>query len=137
MKRKESIPLGNDIKDLLKQYSDLLKEISLLKDKINELQHDKVYGSDSEFPFLARSFNITGVSAERYENYNRMLKKACDMQKEALEWIEKIPDSRTRLVFIYRYVDTLSWKEIGRRMNFSESYVRLMIHDKYINKEID
>ena len=137
MKRKESIPLGNDIKDLLKQYSDLLKEIALLREKLNELQHDKVYGSDSEFPFLAKSFKITGVSAEGYDNYNRMLNKACSIQKEVLNWIEKIPDSRTRLVFIYRYVDTLSWKEIGRRMNYSESYVRLMIHDKYLNKEID
>ena len=126
------IPL-DDIKDLLRQYGDIQNEIVMLINKMEELQSDKVSGSDSRFPFTKRNFNISGVPADKFEKYSKMLTKAAKMEAEVLDFIEKIPDSCTRQVFIYRYIDGMGWKDIANKLNRSETYVRYHIHDDFIN----
>lgn len=124
--------MADDILNLLKQYRALTIEIDLLNKKLNETVFDKVYGSDSEYPFTEKSFQLEGVSGKQYGNYSRMLKRAVGMHKKVIDWIEKIPDSTTRLVFIYRYDDKLSWNEIGSKLNYSPTHVKENIHDKYL-----
>ena len=55
-----------------------------------------------------------------------------DEEEEIEEFIHTIPDSKTRQVFIYRYMMELSWREIARKMNYSESGVRFRLHDCYL-----
>ena len=50
-----------------------------------------------------------------------------------MEYIYSIDDSRIRQVLIYRYIDGLSWKDIGERMNYGTSTIRL-IHDSFIKR---
>lgn len=58
--------------------------------------------------------------------------KCEDMKLEIEKFISNIPDSRTRRVFQYRYIDGLSWLQIAMRMNkVHESYPR-KIHDRYL-----
>ena len=55
------------------------------------------------------------------------------MKLEIEEFISSIPDSRTRRVFQYRYIDNLNWYQIARRLGkYDESYPRKVIHDKYL-----
>ena len=124
----------SDIKVLLQQYGDIQKEIVMLNKKLNELQFDKVSGSDSAFPYTRRSFNISGVAVDKQEKYNRMLAKAEKMEAEVLDWIEEIPDSLTRTVFVYRYIDSMSWFQISNKLNYSESYLRISVHKKYLDE---
>lgn len=138
------------MKELLKQYTDLQIEIRELEQRITKLQNkkikvefDRVKGSSDVFPYTERSFTIEGYNypeadrkEERLVKYNNLLcrrKQKCeDMKLEIETFINNIPDSRTRRVFQYRYIDNLSWLQIAMRMNrVHESYPR-KIHDRYL-----
>jgi len=134
-----------NVKKLLTQYSDLKQEIKDLEKRINKLnnfkvEHDKVTGSDSEFPYIKRSFTIEGYNIQDLDRLNKlkellvMRKLKCEEMKLEIEkFISNIPDSRTRRVFQYRYIDNLSWLQIARRIGkHDESYPRKLIHDKYL-----
>lgn len=140
-----------DIKNLLKQYKSLQEEIKELDKKIVktekkkiQVEHDKVKGSNPYFPYQPRNFTIEGYNyqeadkkQERLNRYNKLLikrKEKCEEMKISIEeFISNIPDSRTRRVFQYRYIDNLSWYKIARRIGkHDESYPRKMIHDKYL-----
>lgn len=141
-----------DIKNLLKQYNDLIVEIRDLGIRINRLQNkkikverDRVAGSNPYFPYEPRAFNIEGYNYSeadarecnliRLNNLLCIRKQKCeDMKLEIEEFISNIPDSRTRRVFQYRYIDNLSWQAIAIRIGrVHESYPRKDIHDKYLN----
>lgn len=132
-------------KELLKQYNDLQEEIKDLKKRIDKLsdfkiERDKVTGSDSEFPYIKRSFTIEGYNIQNIDRLNELKKllidrksKCEDMKLEIEKFISSIPDSKTRRVFQYRYIDGLSWQAIAYRIGkHDESYPRKMIHDKYL-----
>ena len=132
-------------KKLLTQYTDLQAEIKNLEKRIKKLEnfkveHDVVTGSNSEFPYQPRSFKIEGYNIQEVDRLNKlkellvMRKLKCEEMKLEIEkFISNIPDSRTRRVFQYRYIDGLSWLQIARRIGkYEESYPRKVIHDKYL-----
>lgn len=133
-----------NIKKLLAQYTDLNAEIKDLEKRIDKLsnfkvEHDKVVGSDSEFPYIKRSFTIEGYNIQDIDRLNELKdllvdrKNKCEEMKLEIEkFISSIPDSRTRRIFQYRYIDGLTWLQIAMRMNkVHESYPR-KIHDRYL-----
>lgn len=133
-----------NIKKLLAQYTDLNAEIKDLEKRIDKLsnfkvEHDKVVGSDSEFPYIKRSFTIEGYNIQDLDRLNELKdllvdrKNKCEEMKLEIEkFISSIPDSRTRRIFQYRYIDGLTWLQIAMRMNkVHESYPR-KIHDRYL-----
>lgn len=131
-------------KKLLTQYTDLQEEIKDLEKRIKKLEnfkveHDKVTGSNNEFPYQPRSFTIEGYNIQDVDRANELKtllverKDKCeDMKIEIEKFISTIPDSRTRRVFQYRYVDGLSWQAIAMRLGrVHESYPR-KIHDRHL-----
>lgn len=133
-----------NIKKLLTQYTDLQAEIKDLEKRIKKLEnfkveHDKVVGSDSEFPYHPRSFKIEGYNIQDVDRLNKLKevlierKIKCEELKLQIEkFISNIPDSRTRRVFQYRYIDGLTWQQVSRRIGgYEESYAR-KIHDRYL-----
>ncbi len=140
------------IKELLRQYKSILEEIKELNTEIERLENkkikqemDKVKGSNAEFPYQPRSFTIEGYNIiEEEQSFKRILikktilherKEKCeDLKLQIEEFINTIPDSLTRRVFRYRYIDNLSWQTIAMRIGkVHESYPRKEIHDKYLN----
>lgn len=132
-------------KKLLTQYTDLQAEIKDLEKRIKKLENfkverDKVTGSDSEFPYIKRSFTIEGYNIQDIDRLNELKKllidrksKCEDMKLEIEKFISSIPNSKTRRVFQYRYIDNLSWQAIAMRIGkYDESYPRKVIHDKYL-----
>lgn len=136
------------LKEELQQFNDLKREKKLIEKQIMKLKVDsknieygKVYGSKPEFPYTKQSFNIQGIGDQK--GYLRRIERRCKKlaaiaedisikEEEIEEFIHSIPDSKTRQVFIYRYMMELSWREIARKMNYSESAVRFRIHDCYL-----
>ena len=136
------------LKEELQQFKDLKREKKLIEKQIMKLksdskniEFDKVYGSSTEFPYMKRSFIIQGIGDQK--GYRRRIDRRCKKlamiaeeisikEEEIEEFIYSIPDSKTRQVFIYRYMLELSWREIARKMNYSESAVRFRIHDCYL-----
>lgn len=133
-------------KELLKQYTSLLVEIKDIRRDIASLERqgpkrerDIVFGSNAEFPFQERGFTIEGynIMDDTLERRKSTLKKRIDkcesMKVEIEEFINTIPDSLTRRVFQYRYIEGLEWLPIAMRIGrVHESYPRKYIHDKYL-----
>lgn len=128
------------ITKLLKQYKDLCREIKELENYIEKLEDrnvsDIVAGSNNEFPYQIVNFKIEGLAPT--DKLCKVLverKVKCEQLKIKIEeFISDIPDSITRQVFQYRYIDGLSWQVIAYRIGrHDESYPRKMIHDKYLD----
>lgn len=112
-------------KEQLKQIKYLKTEIESIKKQIEELEHtvvtDKVSGSSSHFPYVARSFTIEGIDyeeynrkAERLENkLNRRMHKLMDLVEETNSFIESIDDSLVRQIVTLRYVKGLIWEQVA------------------------
>ena len=135
-----------EVKKLLRQYTDLQQEIKGLEKRIKNLEnykveHDKVTGSNPYFPYQPRSFTIEGYNINEVDRVNKIKqllikrKNKCeDMKLEIEEFISNIPDSRTRRVFQYRYIDNMEWLPISRRFGkYDESFAR-KIHERYLEK---
>lgn len=124
----------------LEQYRSIAAELNEIQDRINRnIVHDVVIGSEREFPYAARSFSVGG--AVEYENGYRdmFLRQKLEAQKQAIEdFVESIPDSVTRRIFRYRYIDGRvkpSWQWIAVKIgggNTSDS--TRMIHNRYLKK---
>lgn len=134
------------MKKVLRQYNDLEKEIKNLEKRIEKLEdykveHDKVSGSNPYFPYQPRSFTIEGYNIQDIDKANKLkkvlIKRKCkceDLKLEIEEFINTIPDSRTRRIFQYKYIDDLEWLPIAMRFGkVHESYPR-KIHDRYLEK---
>ena len=85
--------------------------------------------SSKELPYGKRSTNIMMT----YENpamkaelsrqkailegaYERLLHK----QNEVVEWIQNIDKSKTRQIFMYRYIDKKTWTQIAFDMEYND-----------------
>ena len=133
-----------DAKKLLTQYNSLIREIKELEIEIDKLKKknyqretDSVKGSNPYFPYEPRNFTITGypiVDTSQKEDILTKRKIKCEELKiEIEEFISTIPDSLTRRVFRYRYIEKLGWQQIARRIRkYDESYPRKVVHDKYL-----
>ncbi len=136
-------------KEELREIPKLRKEVSRLQNKLQELDYgdnetivsDKVRGSMSQFPFSARSFNLVGreqMSEECIEKRNEVATKIsndyyklnCKINK-AIDYINSIEDSEIRTILSYKYIDGLTWEQIGQVMNYASITVRKK-HDDFI-----
>lgn len=132
------------MKKTLRQYNSIREEIKELRREIIKLERqekyatDKVTGSDDQFPYAKKHFTITGIADDKNLIrkkeilINRL--KGCEKIKIEIDrFITEIPDSLTRRVFRYRYIDELNWQAIAFRIGkHDESYPRKLVHDKYL-----
>ena len=135
-------------KELLKQYCDLQKEIKELEQKIERLRNkraqivsDSVKGSSKCFPYIERTFIVTGIEQINYKEQqieklsNILFKRRAKCKEMALEieeFINTIPNSKTRRIFSLKYGERLNWIQISRMTGgYEESYAR-KIHDRYL-----
>lgn len=129
-----------EITKLLKQYKDLCREIKELENYIEKLEKNRnvsdiVAGSNNEFPYQIMNFKIEGLAhTDKLRKVLVERKVKCEQLKIKIEeFISDIPDSITRQVFQYRYIDGLGWQAIAYRIGrHDESYPRKVVHDKYL-----
>lgn len=132
------------MKGLLKQYKNIIEEIKNLKKRIKKIQRaqkkwDSVKGSNPYFPYEENIITIEGYGVVDPEELNRLhsllqdRKKKCgELKVQIEEFISKIPNSRIRCIFQYRYIDEMEWLPISRRVGgYDESFAR-KIHDRYL-----
>ncbi len=132
-------------KEKLKKYRRLLSELELLKRQLEKMEPefvmDSVNGSDSEFPYTQHKMIIEGYDLDSYKRrVARLNKKIINKMNELVEekdsligFIYKLEDSQARQIFIYKYLDGLTWEEVAKKMNYSETAIRNK-HRYYINK---
>lgn len=117
----------------LSQLYWLNREVAMYDEHIESLQNklhaerasDTVHGSSSAFPFTLRCIPLNGIS----NNANtrklqtqlsiamgqaRLARERCVAEYNRLmDEIAKVPDSLTRQVLTYRYVNRLPWQQVA------------------------
>jgi hypothetical protein len=137
-------------KEILLQYNALKNEINLLKAKIKELEqkedyytYDVVKGSSKSFPYIERTVKIYGIDQQYKERMMKTIRvkkdklkalmlKCEEQEVEIYEFIEAIPDSSIRQVFLLRYIDSLTWLQIAFRISEHDEQVPRKKHDTYL-----
>jgi len=118
------------------------KSIEYLENNPPQKQYGKVYGSSKEFPYLTRSFNISGYNGPeadkwlkkknelriKLENQLRELEK---LRLEIEEFIQDIPDLSTKLIFTYIYIDGMTQEEVAKKLHMEQSTISKRI-SKYL-----
>lgn len=129
----------------LKKYRRLLTEVELLKRQLEKIEpefvRDSVNGSALEFPYTVHKVHIEGYDLESYKRKvakmnRRIVNKMNELVEEKdrlIEFIYGIENSEVRQIFIYKYIDGLTWKEIADNMNYGITAIRNK-HRGYINK---
>lgn len=132
-------------KKMLKEFMDLRFEIERLNKRIKRLkdkciEHDRVTGSNIEFPYQTLHIEIEGYGMNldhirRLEIILKKRKALCEVKLLEIEsFISSIPDSRIRMIFEDRYIKGYSWISISRRFgSLDESYAR-KVHDRFLDK---
>lgn len=124
-------------KEQLKKYSKEKYGIKLLTEELEKMCGETVhdYGYDYTKGFK-RVIHLEGFNQELYE---QRLEKLSEMKRRAEKtekWIESLEDDRLRFVIRSRYKEDRSWRWIARKLgNVSEEYVRIVIHDRFFEKD--
>ena len=139
----------------LDQLNDLKAEINELEEKIIQLEQKKidttkdiVNASGNYFPYIQGHITVTGFDlAAEYrkekaiessiELLQRRKIKAQEAEKNILEFINNVDDSRLRRIMQYRYIDGYKLNKIAKIMHCDKSYPDKLI-TKYLaeyNKE--
>ncbi len=126
-------------KEELEQYRSMVAEIDEIRDRLNShTVHGTVTGSDSEFPYVQHVMSVGGVTETEANQRDMLLIRRLERQKQDIEqFIQSIPDSVTRRIFTYRYMDGTvrpSWQWIAFKIgHYDEQYARRK-HNKYLKK---
>lgn len=114
----------NDYIDACENIKDTEKEISKLKRRRTMIVQDKVSGSNPDFPFEKKSFNIKGSSF----NYNDDIRlrvhesvleerrqKAEDLKQLVEKWLNTIPNRMQRIIQ-YKVFEGMTWEQVATRL---------------------
>lgn len=119
-------------KEILKQYIDACEQVKEAKADILRLKknrkkivQDRVSGSAHEFPYIAKSFHIEGLSYPVVKDPDELdrreailqerLQKAEEIKRQVEAWMLTIPQRMQRIIR-YRVFEELSWNEVAIRM---------------------
>lgn len=124
------------IKDKLIQYEDIKKEIYELEDKIDKLEKEgfkiaSVKESRHRSPYGVHDIVIEAQSPkikDLISRYKSILKdryeELLEVQIEVEEYISKLPTSRLRRIFTYKYIDQFTWRKIAFIMSATEESIK-------------
>lgn len=137
-------------KSILNDYIDACAFIDETKKEIKRLEknkrtvHDKVGGSNPEFPYEKRSFNVGGTT-ETYQNADALrrekelleiqCKEAEELKIRVEEWMKTIP-LRMQRIIQYKVFKELQWEDVAKLMgrNATADSVR-MEFNRFMNKK--
>ena len=136
-----------NIKDCLLQYCDIKTEVQELEKRISDLEKQNneysiVQGSSLEPPFCLQEIEISHTDlkkAKEIEKQKCILDeryiKLLEMQTKVEEEISKLPTSRLRMIFEFRYIDNLSWQQTAWRIGnkATENSIR-MEHNRFLKE---
>ena len=124
-------------KEQLKKYSKEKYGIKLLTEELEKMCGETVhdYGYDYTKGFK-RVIHLEGFNQELYEQRLARLSEMKRRAERTEKWIESLEDDRLRFVIRSRYKEDRPWRWIARKLgNVSEEYVRIVIHDRFFEKD--
>ncbi|HEY9060967.1 MAG TPA: RNA polymerase subunit sigma-24 [Pseudobacteroides sp.] len=131
-------------KDLSK-IAAIQSEIRVIKNQIGYADipyaADSVKGSSNVFPYVERSFMVKGYDYEAYyaklnrlqSKLKRKLDELMDERDKVLEYTNTLDDSLLRQIIILKYINGMTWEQIGGEVGYSARTVRRK-HSKFFSK---
>ena len=124
----------------LKQYKHIQSEINALYDKLDKIQSnyvsDVVQGSYPVYPFTIHSIKIKGEDTERIAATQKRIDDLSRKLEEIELYIDSIPDSYTRQIFTYKYIEGKSWREVAQKLGgYNSSDSVRMAAKRFFNKK--
>lgn len=122
----------------LSKLKDLNKEIELLQRQIDDAYNkaDKIYdtvkGSSPKLPFQERVIRVSGIDWNNYDRkvagirrrLQRRIDELMEQAAEINEFIAALPDVEVRMILQLKYVNGMSYEEIGPELGMNERTVR-------------
>lgn len=138
-------------KDILIQYKDLTEEIESVRKRIGILETEISKMEESGYREIdsvkggsggTKHFKIEGFPYERYSKKRTLLfqRKSIletlefdllEMTNEVEAFIASVEDSKMRRILTMRYIDNLSFEEIGEKTNYYRTSISRII-DKFL-----
>lgn len=129
-------------KQLLIQYNDLLKEKEKLKKRIDKLEKQTPMVSDVVQNGYKRHAVIFGYDLIRKKKLDELqmtlkIREAMIIvqQAEIEKYINEIEDSKTRQIFVHRYIDNMDWYKIAIEMGYNNEDAPRKKHDRFLEKK--
>ena len=143
--------------DMKEEVKDIRKRIYDLKKQIEEMERggcqvsDSVTGTRKDGTF--GSIRITGFPLPEYSRKKTLLQRRqlllqgkeeelLELLNQVEQFIENIPNSKTRILFRFYYIDDLNWIQVAHRMHsmfpkkkFTTDSCRKK-HDRYLEKNL-
>ena len=129
----------------LSKLHTIQKEIELIKREISNTDayyvSDKVTGSSSSFPYTERSFKLCGYDYDSYygklkrleKKLARKLEELMDERDKINDYINSIDDGVIRMILMCKYVNGMTWEQIGNEIGYSSKSIRRK-HAKFFGK---
>lgn len=120
-------------KKVLSDYIDACEFIKETEEEIKKLEkkkrivQDKVKGSNPDFPYEQRSFNLggtvetlaeAGLLARERQILETQKREAEELKLQVEEWMQEIPFRMQRIIR-YKFFKELTWKEVATLMGKS------------------
>lgn len=118
----------------------LKAEIKAIEDMLKNLPkaQDLVKGSDEEYPYCERRIRLEGsdeIKASKLsKKYKRRLEDLQDELSVCEDLLNKIEDVETRVILRLYYVNSLSQKEIGEELGYTQSNVAKKLKKIFTSK---
>jgi len=140
--------MGKMTRERLSRLQAIQREIDVVKREINNITAagapyvtDKVTGSSSSYPYIKKSFKISGYDLDSYyakldrlnKKLTAKLNELMDERDELINFINTIDDLVLRMILMLKYVKGYTWNQIGREIGYSARSVRLR-HAKFVKK---
>ena len=128
--------------DIRLEIKELEKKISRLEPKTHEIVSDSVESTTKCFPIIPTHYKIKGLNQKiikKVEHYKTILEQRyenlLEIQIRTEEFINQIPTSRLRRIFIYRYIEQYSWTKSAILIggNATSESIRKE-HDRFLEK---
>ena len=128
-------------KNLLQQYSEVIKERNDLEKRIERIKKKSEIASDTVQKGVKHYIAIVGYDVKRkllIDRYEKLLNNAYlkvdEIKVKIEEFIQTIEDSATRQIFRYKYIDEKNWVQIMFLMNYNTIDKARKKHDRFLEK---
>lgn len=123
-------------KERLKKINDIKKQIEIIKKELCNLDRegiccDRVTGSSHNFPYIKRHYTIEGYSQRYYKKQAILYKKLSVLNEELInerleieDWLEGVKDNTLNLILRLKYINGMTWEQIGKELGYSSRAVR-------------
>ena len=141
----------------LSRLQNIQKEIRVIQRQINDVGRsprdynnaqyvfDKVKGSTSSYPYVETNFKVEGYDfGNYYAKLNRLkeklgvkLNELMDERDRVTNYIETVDDTVIRMILTLKYINGLTWYQIGMEIGYSDRQVKRKHKKFFENKGVD